>query len=175
LSLIGFGFAAALEELLFRGYMFQTLAQGITLFPAMILFSALFAVAHASNPSASLLSSVNVFLAGVWLSFAYIKTRSLWLPIGLHWSWNFSQTTVFGFPTSGISFADRRLLNQVVTGPDWITGGGFGPEGGVLATAALVAGTWYLLKSRRISVPEGIVTLDSLEDVLPERQEGQIA
>jgi uncharacterized protein len=171
-SLFGFGVAAAFEEVLFRGYVFQTLAQGITILPAMLVLSGLFALAHAANPSASLLSSVNVFLAGLWLSFAYVKTRSLWLPIGLHWAWNFCQTTVFGFPTSGIAFADRRLFDQVGTGSEWVTGGGFGPEGGVLATLALVIGTWYLLKSRRLIIPEGIVTLDSLEDVLPPRAEG---
>jgi uncharacterized protein len=166
-SLAGFGVSAAFEELLFRGYIFQTLIQAITFLPAMILLSLLFALGHIANPSSSAFSSANVFLAGVCLSFAYMKTRSLWLPFGLHWSWNFCQTTVLGYPTSGLGFSERRLLDQVIEGPTWITGGDFGPEGGVLATICLAGCTWYLLKSRRVSVPEGIVTLDSLEDVLP--------
>ena len=69
--------------------------------------SALFGLAHIRNPHATILSTANVLLAGVWLSFAYLKTRSLWLPFGLHLSWNFAQTTVYAFPTSSFAFAER--------------------------------------------------------------------
>lgn len=166
-SLVFFAFAAAVEELLFRGYPFQTLAQGITMLPAILLMSGLFGVAHVMNPHATPLSTGNVMLAGIWLSFAYIKTRGLWLPFGLHLAWNFTQTTVYGFPTSGMEFAGHRLWSTVATGPEWITGGAFGPEGSVLATLALIGGIWYVLKSPHLRAPEGIITLDTLEDVLP--------
>jgi hypothetical protein len=96
-----------------------------------------------------------------------MKTRSLWLPSALHVAWNFAQTGVYGFPTSGYAFADRTLLLVGQTGPGWLTGGGFGPEGGILGTVALLAGNWYVLKSRLLTAPEGIITLDSLEDILP--------
>lgn len=162
-----FGLAAASEELLFRGYVFQTMSQGITLLPAILVMSAIFGIAHFNNPNATTFSTVNVMLAGIWLSFAYQKTRSLWLPFGLHLAWNFTQTTVYGFPTSGNTFADHRLWNATVQGPEWLTGGAFGPEGGVLTTLALILGTWYVLKSRYLGTPEGIITLDSVEDLLP--------
>jgi hypothetical protein len=166
-SLLNFAPAAATEELLFRGYPFQTLAQGLTMLPAILVMSGLFGIAHAWNPNATPLSTANVILAGIWLSLAYLKTRGLWLPFGLHLSWNFTQTTVYGFRTSGLEFADNQLWSAVQQGPDWITGGAFGPEGGVLAAVALLAGTWYVLKSDLLRAPEGIVTLDTVEDVLP--------
>ena len=168
-----FALAAFVEELLFRGYAFQTLMQMITFLPAVLVMSVLFGLGHVFNPHATLLSTANVVLAGVWLSFAYLKTRGLWLPLGLHFAWNFTQTTIYAFPTSGLAFEDRKLWVLEQTGPDWITGGAFGPEGGLLATLALLLGTWYLLKSRDLAAQEGIITLDSLEDILPPVQQGE--
>jgi hypothetical protein len=166
-----FAVAAVLEELLFRGYAFQTLMQGITFVPAMVVLSLLFALAHAQNPNVTVIGLCNVALAGMWLSFAYLKTRGLWLPIGLHFGWNFAQTGLFGFPTSGGQFSGLRPIITEQSGPEWVTGGAFGPEGGVLATVALIAGTWYLLKSEAFAAPPGVVTLESIEDLLRSRDE----
>jgi membrane protease YdiL (CAAX protease family) len=166
-AVVLFGLAAFFEEFTFRGYLFQTLIQGITFLPATILFAAAFAGAHAWNPHTAPLALMNIALAGIWLSFAYMKTRRLWLPFGLHLSWNFAQTSVFGLPTSGIDPAGRSLVHAVVSGPAWVTGGEFGPEGGVLATVAIILCTAHILKSGMYRVPERIVTLDSLEDLLP--------
>jgi len=167
LSLIFFAIAAFLEEILFRGYAFQTLIQWVTFLPALVAFSLLFAYAHYFNPNVTMLSLVNVGLAGIWLSIAYMKTRSLWLPFGLHVSWNFAQTSMYSFPTSGGSFEGQKLSDLIQTGPEWITGGAFGPEGGILATTAFFVCTWYILKSAYLQAPEGIVTLDSVEDLIP--------
>lgn len=164
---IGFGAGALAEELLFHGYAFQTLMQGITFLPAMICFSALFAVAHLANPHVTSFALVNILLAGIWLSFAYLKTRTLWLPLGLHFSWNYSQTVLFSFPTSGGDPSETSLFALTQSGPGWVTGGDFGPEGGVLATLALLIGTYCILKSPLFRRREGIVTLDSIEDLLP--------
>ncbi len=162
-----FGVAACLEEVLFRGYFFQTLIQWTTFLPATLLMSVFFALGHLLNPHATTFGLINVALAGIFFSVAYMKTRSLWLPFGVHFSWNFSQTALFAFPTSGIAFGRFRLFDLSQGGPDWVTGGPFGPEGGMLATLALVIATWYVLKSTDIRTPEGIVTLDSVEDLLP--------
>jgi uncharacterized protein len=167
ISLLFFALSAMFEELLFRGYLFQSLMQWVTFLPALVIMSLLFGLAHTQNPHATPLSTANVLLAGIWLSFAYLKTRSLWLPFGLHLAWNFSQTSLYAFPTSGYSFAERRLFDAEQTGPPWLTGGEFGPEGGVLATIALIAATWYILKTPLLRPPEGIITLDSVEDILP--------
>jgi CAAX protease family protein len=166
-AVVLFGLGAFFEEFTFRGYLFQTLIQGITFLPATVIFAAAFAGAHAWNPHTAPLALVNIALAGLWLSFAYMKTRRLWLPFGLHFSWNFAQTSIFGLPTSGIDPSGRSLVHAVVSGPAWVTGGQFGPEGGVLATVAIVLCTAHVLKSGMYRVPGMIVTLDSLEDLLP--------
>jgi hypothetical protein len=168
-SAILFASGAMVEEVLFRGYPFQTLIQGITLLPAVLLMGITFGAAHIGNPNATVFAIANIVMASIWLSIAYLKTRGLWLPFGLHFGWNFAQTVVFSFPTSGIEFSNRRLFETVVTGPEWLTGGSFGPEGGVLATAALIAGSWYLLKTNRFSPPPGVTTLDSIEDLIREK------
>jgi hypothetical protein len=166
LSAVWFAAGAMGEELLFRGYAFQTLIQGVTFLPATLLTAALFGLAHMQNPHVTAFSLSNVVLAGILFSFAYMKTRSLWLPFGIHFAWNFSQTTLFGLPTSGMTDPSHVLFNAARSGPAWIGGGEFGPEGGVLATIALLACLWYVLKAGFLKPPEGIVTLDSIEDLV---------
>ncbi len=130
---VGYG-----EELMFRGYLFQAFAEGTNKLIATLCISLLFAAAHMANPNASLFGIINVGLAGVWLSLAYFKTGALWLPIGMHISWNFFQGFVYSYPVSGTTSLREQIGTAVVSGPDWITGGAFGPEGGVLATIMLV-------------------------------------
>ncbi|HTR80834.1 MAG TPA: type II CAAX endopeptidase family protein [Bacteroidota bacterium] len=126
------------EELLFRGYLFQTMVEGTGKIIAVLAFAAFFGFAHSSNPNVTFFSLVNVALAGVWLAIAYFKTRTLWFPIALHFSWNFMQNHVFSFPVSGIQFGKYQLGVLVQSGPNWLTGGTFGPEGGALATLLLL-------------------------------------
>ena len=131
--IVGYG-----EELMFRGYLFQTFAEGTNTLIATLSLSLLFAVAHIGNPNVSVFGIVNVGLAGLWLSLAYIKTKALWLPIGLHISWNFFQGFVYSYPVSGTSSPNSQIGAAIVSGPEWITGGTFGPEGGILATVMLI-------------------------------------
>jgi len=167
LSLVWFSAGAIAEELLFRGYAFQTLIQTVTFLPATLLMAIVFAMAHLQNPHVTALSLCNVVLSGMLFSFAYMKTRSLWLPFGVHFAWNFSQTALFGLPTSGMLVTGRALVSATQSGPVWVGGGEFGPEGGVLATIALITCLWYVLKAGFLKPPEGIVTLDSIEDLVP--------
>lgn len=146
ISIIDFSLVAFGEELLFRGYLFQTLAEGTTKLTAVIVFAGLFALGHFHNPNATTFSLVNIAIAGVFLSVAYLKTRGLWLPIGTHFTWNYFQNNIYSFPVSGMTMADRQLGVLYDNGPAWFTGGAFGPEGGALATVVLIAGTlilWY--------------------------------
>jgi membrane protease YdiL (CAAX protease family) len=166
LSVLWFAAGAMGEELLFRGYAFQSLIQGVTFLPATLMMAVVFGLAHLQNPHVTAFSLSNVVLAGILFSFAYMKTRSLWLPFGVHFAWNFSQTTLFGLPTSGMHDDSHALVSAVQSGPAWIGGGEFGPEGGVLATIALLTCLWYILKARFLKPPEGIVTLDSIEDLV---------
>ena len=136
------------EELLSRGYHLQTLASGINLFWGVVLSSLLFGILHLGNPGAGWQGAAGTFLAGIYLALGYIRTRQLWLPIGLHIGWNFFEGVVFGFPVSGLNI--YTLLRIHVIGPEWGTGGAFGPEAGLLLLPSLlVGGALILLYTRK--------------------------
>jgi uncharacterized protein len=155
-----FFLAAFGEELFFRGYPFQILVESIKAPAAVIVMSVAFSAAHMMNPNISLLALVNILLAGVWLSVAYLKTRTLWFPAGLHMSWNFLQGTVFSYPVSGQLFDDKTLFTNSVSGPDSLTGGEFGPEAGLMTTIVLILGTLYIYKSKYFIIGEGVWTVE---------------
>ena len=126
------------EELMSRGYHLQTLASGLNMFWAVIISSAFFGIAHLGNPNATWISAAGIFFAGVYLAYGYIRTKQLWLPIGLHIGWNFFEGVVFGFPVSGLDI--YALLRIKVTGPVLWTGGAFGPEAGLIVLPSLIVG-----------------------------------
>ena len=126
------------EELLCRGYHLQTIASGSNVVWGMLGSSLIFAVMHLGNPGATWMTVLGIFFAGLLLAFAYIRTGSLWLSIGLHIGWNFFEGVVFGFPTSGVTI--YALTRIHVTGPTLWTGGAFGPEAGLIILPALAIG-----------------------------------
>ncbi|MBE9475337.1 MAG: CPBP family intramembrane metalloprotease [Chloroflexi bacterium] len=133
------------EELLIRGYWLQNLSDGLSQSLGVLLSSVLFALVHAVNPNSSWQAYLGLFLSGLFLAFGYLRTKQLWLPIGLHIGWNLFEGTVFGFPVSGQYY--YQLVRQTVSGPDIITGGAFGPEAGLILLLVLLLGTagvfWY--------------------------------
>jgi membrane protease YdiL (CAAX protease family) len=149
-SLLIFVFAAAAEEMLFRGYPLQTLTRANLAWLGVLLTSVPFAAVHLNNPHAVPgFTFVNTALAGVWLAVAYLRTRSLWLPLALHWSWNWAQASLLGFPVSGIErIAPAPLLQAINAGPDWLTGGAYGIEGGAACTVALLISTLVLWRMK---------------------------
>ncbi len=155
LVFLWFGFG---EELLFRGYLFQTLIEGSNKYIAIILLSVLFGSAHIGNPNVSVLAVINTILAGIWLSVAYLKTRTLWFPTALHATWNFFQGYVYSFPVSGLNLENRSLFFLQQLGPNWITGGSYGPEGGILTSIVVFVATIFILKSPAIKIGEGVWT-----------------
>lgn len=130
--------AAAAEEAVYRGYGFQALVRGLGLWPTLLVTSALFALAHGQNPSVTPFALINIFLAGIVLGLAYMKTLSLWLVTALHIGWNWSMASLLDLPVSGLTMFDTPLYEPAVGGPEWLTGGAFGPEGGVLGSAGLL-------------------------------------
>lgn len=120
------------EELLMRGMMLSGLLRllGGRAAPAIAISALAFGLIHLSNPSASALSVLGNTLGGVVYGLAFVLTGRLWLPIGLHFAWNFVQGPILGFPVSGI--AEGGLLKVHDLGPAWMTGGGYGPEGGAV-------------------------------------------
>ncbi len=149
-----FVMGAAGEELLFRGYLFQTMVEGTGKIIAVVAFALFFGYAHSRNPNVTTLSLINVGLAGVWFSIAYFKTRTLWFPIALHFSWNFLQNHIYSFPVSGLQFEKFQLATVVQSGPAWLTGGSFGPEGGALTTVMLVCSGAFIYFSPWITMSE---------------------
>lgn len=126
------------EELMSRGYHLQTIASGMGLPWGLVLSSAIFGALHLGNPNATSVSAVGIFLAGLFLGYAYIRTRQLWLSIGLHIGWNFFEGVVFGFPVSGLSI--YQLTHVTVSGPSIWTGGAFGPEAGLIVIPSIAFG-----------------------------------
>lgn len=145
--------AAVNEEMTFRGYPFQRLVESIGPAGAVAVSSALFGLAHLGNPSHTWISTLNTMLVGVPLAVAYLRTRALWLPIGMHFAWNFFQGYGLGFPVSGIVFPEA-LARPHVRELAWLTGGKYGPEGSVLASTVIVIATIYLCFSKSIYITE---------------------
>ena len=143
---------AAAEEALFRGYPFQKLVEGLGAVLATVAASVAFAVAHMQNPSVDALALFNIFIAGVMLSVAYLRTRSLWFATGVHVGWNWSMVALADLPVSGLKLYDAPLYDPVDRSPAWLGGGAFGPEAGVvgmLGLLAIVAGIWWLTRKTR--------------------------
>lgn len=165
-TLVFFALAALLEEVVFRGYPFQVLARAVGAWPAVAAFAVLFALLHAGNPNVRPLGLANICLAGVLLSAAYLRTRSLWFATGVHLGWNWMMASLLDLPVSGLDL-DAPLYTGVETGPDWWTGGAFGPEAGLAATAAIAAGTAWLLRTRRLAPSPEVRALRPLMDDAP--------
>jgi membrane protease YdiL (CAAX protease family) len=147
--LVAFVVISLTEELLSSGYQVRNLSEGLNLrwldprvaiLLAWIISSVIFAWLHTTNPNSSLTSTGNLFLLGLLFGLGYVLTGSLAIPIGLHFSWNFFQGTVFGYPVSGRSYGGVALLEIEQAGPVRWTGGAFGPEAGLIGLLAMLAG-----------------------------------
>jgi membrane protease YdiL (CAAX protease family) len=143
-AFVTFIFVGFSEEVLSRGWVLQVLERGRGKRAAVIGSAAVFALLHSFNPDFGLTALLGLFLAGLLFAQAYLVTRQLWLPIAMHLSWNFSEGPLFGFPVSGLPA--NGLLHVTPTGPEVVTGGGFGPEAGLVVVGgiALASAVIYL-------------------------------
>lgn len=140
-------FVALVEEILFRGVLFRLPERSLGTRWALLLSAAIFALAHLPNAGITLLAVLNTALAGLLFAAAYLATRRLWLPIGMHFAWNFISDGVFSLPTSGNPA--RGLLQGRLAGPDWLTGGAYGLEGSIVAFVVMGLATILLLRRAR--------------------------
>lgn len=164
--------AALAEEAIFRGYPLQTFARAKLASVGVLITLMFFGYVHLSNPNAMPgMTFVNTSIAGLWLAIGYLRTRSLWFPLGLHWSWNWALGWFFGLPISGLSFVSHPLLKGNDLGPVWLTGGSYGLEGGVAGTVVLVIFTFFTWRTRWVSPSPELKKLTSEENpVLPSRE-----
>jgi membrane protease YdiL (CAAX protease family) len=161
-------FAAMAEELMFRGYPFQRLVEGLGPIGAILVVSALFGAVHMQNPHVSENRWVQVFAfsntlcIGVVLAIAYLRSKALWLPWGLHFGWNATLGMVYGLPVSGIS-QFSVVIKSKASGPEWLMGGRYGLEGGFLGTLVILLGLIYVLGfvKRPVEVPAPVDELAS--------------
>ena len=126
MALVGFW-----EELVFRGYVLQNMAEGMGMKTAVLVSCMLYGLVHSANPNAGLLSTAIIVLFGYLRIYGYLSTGQLWLSIGMHTGWNFFQATVFGFAASGHAEA-WTLVTHESSAAGWLSGGEFGPEASVL-------------------------------------------
>ena len=164
-SAIMFIVAALAEEAIFRGYPLQTLARANLVALGVVGTSLAFAFAHLGNPNVLPVATItNTLLAGIWFAVAYLRTRSLWLPLGLHWAWNWALGTFFGIPVSGATLVSHPLLKATDVGPGWLTGGDYGIEGGVAATVALAISTIFIWRAPGLKATPELKKLTSEEN-----------
>jgi len=130
---------ALAEELMFRGFPFQHLEKGIGTVPAVVVLSVIYAVLHLVNPAANAWGIANSFLIGVLLTVAYLRTKALWLPWGIHFGWNATLGLLFGLQVSGIRSFDLWIYTQAY-GPKWLTGDLYGIEAAATGTVAILIG-----------------------------------
>ena len=148
-SLAGVGFLIAssflgplTEEIESRGYLFQNVFRGWGCAVATIVTALVFAARHLQNPNVSALGIINIILISIGLTLGMLRLRSLWYAIGWHIAWNFSLSFVFGLANSGYSpesfgLAGASVFSSALSGQTWLTGGGFGLEGSVVATVVV--------------------------------------
>ncbi|QSW91193.1 CPBP family intramembrane metalloprotease [Flavobacterium endoglycinae] len=139
---------AIIEEILVRGIIFRIVEEKLGSYISLTISSVLFGILHLANPHGTLISGICITMAGFMLGAAFIYSRNLWFPIALHFAWNFTQSGIYGAITSG-NEKTNSLLEAKIQGPEFITGGEFGPEGSIQAIVFCALGTILLLALSR--------------------------
>lgn len=149
ISFVRLGSAAFLEELIFRLILFKLTEEALGSWVGLVVQAAVFGAMHGGNPNATLFSSAAIMVeAGVLLAAVFMVTRRIWMILGLHLAWNYTQATIFGLTVSGT--AGEGLIAPSVSGPDWLTGGAFGVEASWPAIVlCLAVGLLFLRKAVR--------------------------
>lgn len=152
IRLIGFLAVAISEELFVRGYLLtnfseifysKKISSSTSEFIGLFTTSLIFGFLHYYNNNATLISSINLTFIGLLFGYAFVKTGSLALPIGLHWGWNFTQAQILGLNVSGYS-PMVSLIKTDLSGDIFLSGGNFGPEGGVLILISVIIGVFLI-------------------------------
>jgi membrane protease YdiL (CAAX protease family) len=149
------------EEMLFRGYGFQVLMRGLGRFATILPVSVLFGLAHLNNPNVSLLGFVNTMGFAVVLGYAFLRSGDLWLPIGIHFGWNWT-LPLFGVNLSGLTMGMTGVTMHWYVADIW-SGGSYGPEASLLTCGVVIALLVYLIKAP-VQYQEPVLLRTSPED-----------
>ena len=137
-ALAFFTIPAAMEEAVVRGYAFQAVVESWGVGAALTITAIIFGALHYGNPDFGWVPLVNITLAGVLLGVVYLKTLSLWWATGVHLGWNWTLGYLADVPVSGLELMDAPYYEGHPVGPEWLSGGGFGPEASLIAAVVLL-------------------------------------
>lgn len=143
--LFGWIIQGATEEIVTRGWLLNVLSNKYNIGVGLLISSTLFGLMHLSNPNVNYIAVINIILVGLFYGSYVIKTNDLWAVCGMHTAWNFAQGNLFGFEVSGIDVSVGSLIDLNLVGSDFVTGGIFGPEAGIVATFILLVSIGILL------------------------------
>ncbi|WP_286312577.1 CPBP family intramembrane glutamic endopeptidase [Romboutsia ilealis] len=143
--LFGWIIQGATEEIVTRGWLLNVLSNKYNIGVGLLISSTLFGLMHLSNPNVNYIAVINIILVGLFYGFYVIKTNDLWAFCGMFTAWNFAQGNLFGFEVSGIDVSVGSLIDLNLVGSDFVTGGIFGPEAGIVATFILLVSIGILL------------------------------
>lgn len=143
-----FFLVAVSEEIFFRGILFRMINRRWNIWAALVISALIFGGLHILNDNATLWSSIAIAIeAGSLLGAAYAYSKNIWLPIGIHWIWNYTQGNILGFPVSGEDNV-TSIITPEISGPQWLTGGSFGTEASVIsAVIGLLISLWFIRKT----------------------------
>jgi membrane protease YdiL (CAAX protease family) len=147
-SVITLAIGALATEVAFRGYLFTILIDTIGPTLSTLLMAFLYAAISSLRPSSTGLSILIAFVMGILFSMAYLRTHALWLGSGVHFAWNAATAVIFGLPVTAYT-TYSSLVSTSVTGPDWFTGGDYGPEAGILTLFVVLAAMVVLFRITR--------------------------
>lgn len=147
--------SGVMEELIFRAVVYRLVQEWLGTWIALLISALLFGAVHLTNPNASLVAGLAIAIeAGLLLALAYQVTGRVWVPIGLHLAWNFTQGGIFGVAISGTTIPAQGLLSSVAQGPEWLTGGAFGVEASLFAVLVCLGGAafflWQMVRGGRV-------------------------
>ncbi|MFC2814253.1 MAG: CPBP family intramembrane glutamic endopeptidase [Prevotella conceptionensis] len=144
------------EEVIFRGILFRLIADKWNIAVGLTTSSLLFGLAHLGNPGATLWAALAIALASGWLfGMAYAYHQTIWVPVGMHWAWDYLEGGVFGCAVSGTPLDYRPLITPKISGTDLLSGGAFGPEASIICVAigigiSIVYTVLYIKKKKRL-------------------------
>jgi len=164
-ALLFLALPAAAEEVLLRGYPLQALSEAWGAGRALFVTSLAFALAHLTNPGVTGIALLNIGLAGLWLGIVWIRTGSLWWATGAHLGWNWASAYVADLPVSGLELLDAPLYDAMTSGPSWLGGGTFGPEGSVLTAVVLSGGCVWSARARLLRPSEPVAAAGPLSTI----------